>query len=124
MALGMAMTGCFGIAFAAAGHAIAGWFVHEEAVVSIAAQLLVIAALFQLFDGWQVTGAAALRGMTDVRVPAVITFIAYWAIALPLGYALGIRGPFGAAGMWVGIAAGLGFAAVFFAIRFARQTRA
>ena len=67
--------------------------------------------------------AASLRGIMDVKVPAVITFVAYWVIALPLGYTLGVRGPWGAVGMWTGIATGLAFAAVFLSARFARLTR-
>ena len=82
-----------------------------------------MAAFFQLFDGVQVIGASVLRGITDVRVPAVITFVAYWVIALPLGYAIGVRGPYGAVGVWGGIASGLAFAAVFLTVRFARLTR-
>jgi MATE family multidrug resistance protein len=59
----------------------------------------------------------------DVKIPAVITLVAYWGIALPLGYALGIAGPFGAAGVWMGIAGGLAFAAIFLTARYARFTR-
>lgn len=124
MGLGMGMTGMFALAFGFGGHAIAGWFVDDANVITLAVQLLIVAALFQLFDGWQVTGSAALRGITDVKVPAVITFAAYWVVALPLGYWLGVRGPLGAVGMWIGIASGLACAAVFLAVRFARLTRA
>ncbi|HVU34340.1 MAG TPA: MATE family efflux transporter [Opitutaceae bacterium] len=122
MALGIGMTGTFGLAFGFGGRVIATWFVRDPAVIALAAQLLVVAALFQVFDGWQVTGAASLRAITDVRIPAIITFTAYWVVALPLGYVLGIRGPYGAVGMWIGIAGGLAFAAVFLASRFARLT--
>ena len=58
-----------------------------------------------------------------MKVPALITFAAYWVIALPLGYALGVRGPWGAVGIWVGIAVGLALAAIFLSARFARLTR-
>jgi MATE family multidrug resistance protein len=58
----------------------------------------VVAAFFQLFDGGQVISAGALRGLHDVRVPTVITFIAYWVISLPLGYGLAFHTPLGAAG--------------------------
>ena len=56
----------------------------------MAAQLLLVAAIFQVFDGAQVIGVGALRGLTDVRVPAALTFAAYWLLSLPLGYWLGI----------------------------------
>lgn len=123
MVMAMLITGCFGLAFGFGGHHIATWFVHDPAVIALAAQLLIVTALFQLFDGWQVTDAAVLRGITDVKIPALITFTAYWVIALPTGYLLGIRGPFGAVGIWTGIASGLAFAAIFLALRFTRLTR-
>jgi MATE family multidrug resistance protein len=103
---------------------IAGWFVHDAAVVALATQLLVVTALFQFFDGGQVIGAAILRGLSDVKIPALITFIAYWVIAIPAGYFAGVRGGFGAIGIWAALAAGLAFAALFLSWRFARLTRA
>jgi MATE family multidrug resistance protein len=92
-------------------------------VVVLAVQLLGVAAVFQLADGVQVIAAAALRGLMDVRVPAAITLVAYWVVALPLGYGLGFGAGFGAAGVWTGIAGGLSFAAVFLVARLARLTR-
>jgi MATE family multidrug resistance protein len=121
--LGLIVMTVFAIAFGVGGRIIASWFVTDVAVIALAAQLLVVAAVFQLADGVQVTAAAVLRGIMDVKVPAVITLVAYWVIALPLGYGLGIAGPFGAAGIWTGIASGLGFAAVFLTVRYARLTR-
>jgi multidrug resistance protein, MATE family len=121
--LGMVSTGACGFVFWFGGGAIAAWFVKEAAVIALAAQLLAVAALFQLVDGVQVIGAACLRGISDLKVPALITFAAYWVVALPLGYALGVRGPLGAVGVWAGIASGLALAAVFLTVRFARLTR-
>lgn len=123
IALGVAISGAWGVLFFVGGPRISTWFVHDPAVIAIAVQLLVVAALFQIVDGVQVMGAASLRAITDVKVPAVITFAAYWLVALPLGYFLGVRGPFGAVGIWSAIAAGLAFAAVFLALRFVRLTR-
>jgi MATE family multidrug resistance protein len=124
MAIAIGMTGVFALAYGFGGRLIASGFVHDVPVITLAAHLLIVAALFQVFDGWQVTGAAVLRGITDVKIPALITFAAYWAVALPLGYLLGIRGPLGAIGIWVGIASGLAFAAIFLAGRFSRLTNA
>ncbi len=123
MGLGALMTATFGVMFFCFGAPIAARFVRDATVVALAAQLLGVAALFQLFDGGQVIGAASLRGITDVKVPALITFLAYWVVALPLGYFLGVHRGFGAVGVWSGIATGLAFAAIFLAARFARLTR-
>ncbi|HNC23355.1 MAG TPA: MATE family efflux transporter [Opitutaceae bacterium] len=123
LGLGVLLAGTFMLLYLAMGRRVAGWFVTDPAVIALATQLLVVTALFQVFDGGQVIGAAILRGLSDVRVPAVITFIAYWVIAIPGGYLLGIRGPFGALGIWSALAAGLAFAALFLGLRFARLTR-
>lgn len=109
--------------FAFAGTWLASGFVTDPGVVALAAQLLVVAAIFQLFDGAQVVGSGALRGLTDVRVPAAITFVAYWLMAIPGGYLLSLHTPLGAVGIWIGLAAGLAIAAVLLALRFLRLTR-
>jgi MATE family multidrug resistance protein len=120
---GLLVMAGFALVFGAGGRLIASWFVRDAAVIALAAQLLVVAAVFQLADGVQVIAAAVLRGIMDVKVPAVITLVAYWAIALPLGYALGIVASLGAIGVWIGIASGLAFSAFFLTGRFARRTR-
>ena len=123
LGLGLAfMLVCAGV-FGFAGRSIAGWFVTDAAVTLLAAQLLLVGAFFQLFDGVQVIAAHLLRGISDVKLPSLITLVAYWGIALPLGYLLGVRGPLGAPGVWIGIAGGLAFAAIFLTARFARLTR-
>jgi MATE family multidrug resistance protein len=121
--IGLVISATVTVVFLTFGHAIAGFFIQDPKVVSTATLLLVVAAVFQIFDGSQVINSAALRGLMDVKVPALITFIAYWVIALPLGYLLGVRGPMGAAGIWIGLAAGLAVAAIMLGLRFARLTR-
>jgi MATE family multidrug resistance protein len=123
LAAGVTAMAAFAIIFGAGGTTIASFYVNDATVIALAAKLLIVAAFFQLFDGTQVIAASSLRAVTDVKVPAVITFIAYWVIALPLGYVIGVRGTLGAVGVWIGIASGLAFAAVFLTVRYARMTR-
>jgi multidrug resistance protein, MATE family len=123
LGLGLAIMTVFALIFAFGGGTLAGWFVHDPAVIVLAAQLLIVGAIFQLADGVQVIAAHLLRAVSDVKIPTAITLVAYWGIALPLGYFIGVRGPFGAIGIWTGIASGLAFAAVFLTVRFARLTR-
>ncbi|HKB56407.1 MAG TPA: MATE family efflux transporter [Lacunisphaera sp.] len=123
LATGLAfMVGC-ALVFALAGRGITAGFTPAADVAALAAQLLIVAAVFQLFDGGQVISAGALRGLGDVKVPTVITFIAYWVIALPLGYWLAFHTPLGPVGVWTGLASGLAFAAVFLGWRFHHKTR-
>lgn len=105
------------------GRWIASIFVSEIEVIALATQLLFIVALFLLADGGQVVAANALRGLTDVNVPTVITAIAYWGLAIPLAWWLGLHTSLGPLGVWIGLASGLIFAFVFLFLRFHIMTR-
>ena len=92
-------------------------------VIGIAAQLLIIAGFFQLFDGTQVVGLGVLRGIGDVNIPTIITFLSYWVIGIPLGYYLGISLKMGAEGIWYGLTFGLLTASVLLFLRFQQKTK-
>jgi len=99
-------------------HYLPYLFTEDEAVVSLASQLLIFAGMLQYADGLQCVGAGMLRGVTDVRVPMWITVITYVIIALPLGYVLMFPAGLGAVGMWMSFVAALTIAAVAFHLRF------
>jgi multidrug resistance protein, MATE family len=115
------MLGFAGI-YTFAGGWISTALTSTREVSALAAQLLFIAAIFQIFDGAQVIGVGALRGLTDVRIPAALTFAAYWLLSLPLGYFLAFHTGLGPQGLWVGLAAGLATAAVALVWRFLHKT--
>ncbi len=89
---------------------------HE--VIEIAGKLLLIAAIFQISDGIQVTALGALRGLQDVNLPMIITFISYWVVGFPLCVYLALYTNLGAEGIWYGLLAGLTVAAIFSYLRF------
>ncbi|QQS38153.1 MAG: MATE family efflux transporter [Ignavibacteriales bacterium] len=93
-------------------------YINDPVVISLASSILLIAALFQLSDGVQAVGIGILRGLTDVKGPTVITFIAYWIVALPVGYLLGFTMEFGVIGIWVGLLIGLSASALMLTLRF------
>ncbi len=111
ISLGAGVMGLFGVLLMVAGRPIAALFVTSPAVVDLTASLLIVAAVFQVADGIQVVSLSALRGLADVRVPALIAVLAYWVLAVPLGAALAFPGQRGAIGIWIGLAGGLGLAA-------------
>jgi multidrug resistance protein, MATE family len=100
----------FAALFMGAGTVIATWFVENSAVTVLAAQLLLIAGLFQIFDGIQVTSAGALRGFEDTRTPMLIGVLSYWVVALPISYLCAFKLGFGPQGIWFGFVAGLAVA--------------
>lgn len=94
--------------------------IDNTEVIAIASRLLVVAALFQIFDGVQVAVLGALRGLQDVKIPMYITFVAYWVIGFPLSLYFGKFTPMGAMGVWVGLLGGLAAAALFLYLRFVK----
>ncbi|CAM3367645.1 putative multidrug resistance protein NorM [Flavobacterium longum] len=98
-------------------------FLTNAEAVSIAADLLIIAAIFQISDGIQVVVLGALRGLQDVKIPMYITFVAYWVIGFPISYVLGEYTSLKAVGVWMGLLAGLTAAALFLYLRFDKITK-
>ncbi|MCY0968498.1 MATE family efflux transporter [Chryseobacterium wangxinyae] len=112
---------CFcGIIFILGRNILPTFFTKGEEieVITLASKLMIIAALFQLSDGIQVTALGILRGLQDVKIPSIITFIAYWLITIPLGYLLCVTMEMGAFGMWIALGLGLTISAVMLVIRF------
>ena len=92
-------------------------------VVKIAATLLLASAVFQISDSLQVIVLGALRGLQDVKIPTLITFISYWVIGFPISYFLGKEDAYGSLGIWVGLVAGLSSAAILLYFRFNYLTK-
>ncbi|WP_293294323.1 MATE family efflux transporter [Allomuricauda sp.] len=87
-------------------------------VIIVAAKLLLVAAFFQISDGLQVVVLGALRGLQDVKIPTLITFIAYWLIGFPISYYLGLHTDLESTGIWIGLLSGLTASAVMLYLRF------
>ncbi len=98
-------------------------YVNDVEVQKIASTLLIVAALFQLSDGLQVACMGALRGITDVRVPTLITLFAYWGIGIPLGYVLCFVLEMGAVGIWFSLFIALTAAAILLTMRFLSRSK-
>ena len=116
--LGFLVMSAAGLVFAFGNEWIARAFVDDAGVTRIAAKLLVIAAFFQIFDGLQVVGSCALRGLSDATVPMVACLVAYWLVFLPFAWLAAFRFGFGAAGVWCGLAAALAIVAISLFVRF------
>jgi MATE family multidrug resistance protein len=106
------------VVIAFASRAIADVYTDDEAVLGVAASLLLFAALFQVSDGLQIGAAGALRGFKDARVPMALCVASYWGIGFPLAYWLGVVRGQGPAGVWIGLVAGLTVSAVALNLRF------
>lgn len=104
-------------------HEIPHLFVVDEAVIRLVSQLLLMAAIFQIWDGVQTVAMGALRGIPDMKIPLIIAIVCYWMIGIPVGYIFGFLLGFGAKGIWIGMITGIALAAVFLTWRFNWVTR-
>jgi multidrug resistance protein, MATE family len=128
LAIGAMFMAAMAVLMWSAPQAIVGLFLDRAdpanaGVIEVAATLLLVAALFQIFDGGQVIGAGALRGLKDTRWPMVFALVSYWGIGMPTAVGLAFPLGLGGIGIWLGFVAGLAVAAVLMAGRFAALSR-
>lgn len=119
--LSVAFMGLTALIFSVFNHFFVGIYTSDAVVAGMAANLLLIAALFQLSDGIQCVSLGILRGLADTKVPTLITIIAYWILGIPIGWYLAKYMGFELYGIWFGLSIGLTFSAVFLTIRFLRE---
>ncbi len=137
---GARLAGHLGIILASAFMTLTalGFWIFPEPIVSLfmdvnnpvnaetarlAIMLLGVAAVFQVFDGIQVSASGALRGMKDTRIPMLLCFISYWIVGLPASAILGYGLNWGVQGFWAGLVLGLALASVLLSTRFVRLAR-
>ncbi len=107
IALGCGFMACAGLVFVSFPKYIARLFSPDPTVIRVGATLLLVAAVFQLFDGLQTVATGALRGTGDTQTPMLANLVAYWFVGLPLSYFLCFRLGWGAIGIWIGLCIGL-----------------
>ncbi|MBV8215643.1 MAG: hypothetical protein JOZ08_20710, partial [Verrucomicrobia bacterium] len=104
------------------GHQVALLFTSQTEVVELAGRLMIIAGIFQMADGIQVTSAGCLRGLADIRLPMLIGIFCYWVAAIPTGFIFAFNLHAGPTGIWVGLATGLFVAALLLTWRLQAMT--
>ena len=107
IAAGTAIMSVGALAFAIVPKALVSLFTNDRSVITAAVPLLMIAALFQLFDGAQGVAGGALRGIADVHFAFVANVVAHWLIGLPVALVLAFRFNMGVPGLWWGLTTGL-----------------
>lgn len=99
------------------------FYIEDPMTIEIAATLLIIAALFQVFDGTQAVGLGILRGLTDAKFPTAITLFAYWVVGLPVAYIFGFIFEYNVVGIWIGLLLGLATSSILLSLRFHFKSR-
>ncbi|MCY7349595.1 MAG: MATE family efflux transporter [Cytophagaceae bacterium] len=123
LVLGGAFMALCCLVFLTANEQIVSLYIRDEAVAPIAAGLLLIAGVFQFFDGIQAVSLGLLRGLADVNIPTAVTLFAYWVVGLPVGCLLTFQYRFDVTGIWIGLTAGLMVAAILLSWRFVVKAR-
>lgn len=107
LAIGFAFMACAAIAFLVVPEPIMGLFTTNATVIATGVSLLLIAAVFQLFDGLQGVATGVLRGLGDTRTAMISNLAAHWLLGLPVAYVLCFVVGWGVQGLWVGLCIGL-----------------
>ena len=107
IALGTGFMASAAATFLLVPRAILGLFTVDAGVVEVGVSLILIAALFQIFDGLQGVATGALRGLGDTRTPMLLNLAGHWMVGLPVGYLLCFVIGWGVLGLWIGVSAGL-----------------
>jgi MATE family multidrug resistance protein len=105
--IGVTFMSCAALAFVTVGKYLIGAFTTDQSVLDVGVRLLLVAALFQLFDGLQGVTTGVLRGVGDTHTAMRWNLIGHWVVGLPLGYFLAFNRNWGVVGLWVGLSAGL-----------------
>ena len=101
---------------------LGGWFTDDATVAAMVAQVIIPFLLYQFGDGLQINFANSLRGIADVRLMMLFSFIAYFIISLPLGYLFGFVCNWGITGIWMAFPFGLTSAGIMYYLRFRYKT--
>lgn len=110
--IGVVFMSATAAAFIAIPRQLIGLFTQDHDVLALGSSLLLVAAVFQLFDGIQGVATGVLRGLGDTRTPMITNFAAHWLFGLPVGYSLCFVLGFGVIGLWIGLSTGLIIAGV------------
>lgn len=112
LAIGAAFMAIAALMFVSVPHLILRVFTSDVEVVATGVTLLLVAAVFQLFDGLQGVATGVLRGLGDTRTAMLSCLAGHWGIGLPVGYALCFWWGFGVVGLWIGLSTGLVLVAI------------
>jgi MATE family multidrug resistance protein len=112
---------CTGVLFVTVPGVLASLYTQDAAVLALAALLLPLAGVFQVFDGLQVVAIGLLRGLGDTRMPLIVNVIGFWCVGIPVSLWLGFGLDYGAVGLWWGLVVGLFVVAAFLIARVYRR---
>lgn len=112
-----------GLVFVLFRFLLPSFYVEDKTVIDMTASLLIIVAFFQVSDGTQAVGIGILRGMTDMKIPTLITLVAYWVMGLPSGYILAFGFDMGIFGVWYGLFISLTASGLFMMMRFHAKSK-
>jgi MATE family, multidrug efflux pump len=114
---GIAFMSCTALLFLTMPKFLAGLYTPDVSVLAVAATLIPLAGVFQVFDGLQVVAGGILRGLGETRVAMLVNILGYWLLGLPVSYLLGFREGMGPVGLWWGLVLGLAVVATVLLVR-------
>lgn len=122
--MSIAFMGFCGVLFIIFFRQIPGLYTNDVNVIEYAAPIVLIMALYQIFDAIQLASVSSLRALKDINIPLLFSAISYYFVCLPCAYLLGFTFNLGVNGVWIGLLLGLVFASILFYTRFQKKANA
>lgn len=110
--------------------AISRFYTNDVNVQTLATQLLMLVAVYHVFDAVLAVGINGLRGYKNAVVPMIVCGVCLWGVGLGGGYVLGLQGgigsnrPLGAPGFWYAAMVSYGLAGMILVAYFNFVSRA
>jgi MATE family, multidrug efflux pump len=118
---GAGFMACTALLFLGLPGELAGAYTSDLEVAALAAALIPIAGVFQVFDGVQVVSSGVLRGLGDTRAPMIVNVLGFWLVGMPVSLWLAFPLGLGPQGLWWGLVAGLAVVGVLLVLRIAAR---
>lgn len=113
----------FAVCFLLLPDFLASIYTDKPASAALAASLIPLAGVFQIFDGIQVVSICVLRGVGDTRTPLIMNVVGFWLFGVPVGWLLAFNAGYGPQGLWWGLVLGLAAVALLLLGRTRRRLR-
>lgn len=98
----LVLAGIVGLLLAFASDPLLRLYSDDPRVLALGRPLMLVGAVFQIFDALAIIADGGLRGAGDTRWPMLVRFLLAWFLFLPAAYILGIQLEGGLTWAWAG----------------------
>ena len=107
--MGVSFMALCGIVLANFPRQLISIFTDNIEVINIALPVVIVAATYQIFDGFQVIMGGVLKGFKMTKTVSACVLIGYWFVGMPIAYYFVFNQGYSLKGYWLALAVSLFF---------------